>query len=169
MLMSGGGSSCARLLLLSLMLVPPWFVHRPMATASVHPVHHRLVPRSSFLGDIIGKRADGKPLRVTNQCEEVIHPAISTQAGSGPGTNGFALGSGDSRSLTVSADWQGRVWGRTNCSFNADGTGASNRGGQDGSGRACGTGDCNGMLNCIVSVGVNYSQAALSAARGGQE
>ncbi|KAH0538417.1 hypothetical protein FGG08_004965 [Glutinoglossum americanum] len=33
-------------------------------------------------------------------CAETIYPAISTQAGIGPGTGGFLLSSGDSRSLT---------------------------------------------------------------------
>ncbi|KAI9863358.1 MAG: hypothetical protein M1813_003800 [Trichoglossum hirsutum] len=74
-------------------------------------------------------------------CAETIYPGISTQAGTGPGTGGFVLSSGDSRSLKVSPDWQGRVWGRTNCTFDG------NRGG----GGKCTTGDCNGVLDCVVS------------------
>ncbi|KAI9783115.1 MAG: hypothetical protein M1839_004284 [Geoglossum umbratile] len=74
-------------------------------------------------------------------CAEVIHPAISTQAGTGPGTGGFMLSPGDSKTLSVSSDWQGRVWGRTNCTFDGD------RGG----GGKCMTGDCNGVLDCVVS------------------
>ncbi|KAG8528858.1 uncharacterized protein KY384_006547 [Bacidia gigantensis] len=89
-----------------------------------------------------------KPLTIENQCAETIYPGIVTQSGQEPEIGGFKLDSGDSRSLTVGADWQGRVWGRTNCSFNAQGTGPGNNGGNNGGGRACGTGDCGGIVNC---------------------
>lgn len=108
-------------------------------------LHHmkRIPPR------IINRRKDpNTPLIVTNYCPETIYPGITTQSGQGPPQTGFKLDSGDSNSQTVSEDWQGRVWGRTNCSFNSDGTGPGNNGG----GNACGTGDCNGTLNCVVTV-----------------
>ncbi|KAK3363279.1 thaumatin family-domain-containing protein [Lasiosphaeria hispida] len=88
------------------------------------------------------------PLIVTNACPEDIWPGIGTQNGIGPGTGGFALGAGSSRRMYVSPDWQGRVWGRTNCSFNADGTGPSNLNGVNGNGASCLTGDCFGRLDC---------------------
>ncbi|GAB7353959.1 hypothetical protein MBLNU459_g4557t2 [Dothideomycetes sp. NU459] len=47
-------------------------------------------------------------------------------------------------SQTVSENWQGRIWGRTNCTFNNQGT-------ANGGGKACGTGDCNGALSCSVT------------------
>lgn len=96
----------------------------------------------------IDKRQDNTPLVITNNCGEDIYPGITTQGGSGPSQTGFQLTPGSSNNLTVSADWQGRVWGRTNCSFNSDGTGPSN----NSPGKACGTGDCNGVLNCQVTV-----------------
>jgi hypothetical protein len=82
------------------------------------------------------------PLIVTNQCSEEIYPAINTQHSTGPATNGFQLGPGESRNLSVAHDWQGRVWGRTNCSFTNDHS----------SQRACRTGDCAGALDCQVAV-----------------
>ncbi|CAP67621.1 uncharacterized protein PODANS_1_15140 [Podospora anserina S mat+] len=88
------------------------------------------------------------PLLVTNNCAETIWPGIATQNGIGPGTGGFELGPGASRQMYVSPDWQGRVWGRTNCSFNADGTGPSNLNGVNGAGAACLTGDCFAQLDC---------------------
>ncbi|KAI9836972.1 MAG: hypothetical protein M1838_004908 [Thelocarpon superellum] len=97
------------------------------------------------------KRVGGAPLKVTNNCPANIYPAFLTQAGSGPAVGGLALSVGQSQTLSVSSDWQGRVWGRTNCSFNAAGTGASNHGGLNGAGQACVTGDCNGELACSVS------------------
>jgi hypothetical protein len=91
------------------------------------------------------------PLKITNNCADTIWPAIASQAGTGPDTGGFELPTGTSKDLKVGADWQGRVWGRTNCSFNAQGTGASNLNGNNGGGRACDTGDCNGVLSCVVT------------------
>ena len=96
----------------------------------------------------VAPRDSSLPLTVENRCKEVIYPGIVTQSGTGPAVGGFRLGTGESRDLSVSADWQGRVWGRTNCSFNSAGTGPSNTGGLNGGGRACGTGDCGGIVNC---------------------
>ena len=96
----------------------------------------------------VNRRADNRPLVISNQCVETIYPGIGTQAGTGPSTQGFQLTSGQSRQLTVSADWQGRVWGRTNCSFNAAGTAPAS----SGTGVACGTGDCGGTVNCRGTV-----------------
>lgn len=106
-----------------------------------------LFPRASY-----EKRADSIPLIVTNNCPETIWPGIGTQAGTGPKLQGFELATGASMNQTVSGDWQGRVWGRTNCSFNAAGTGASNANGNNGAGAACSTGDCAGVLNCVNTV-----------------
>lgn len=98
------------------------------------------------------KRDGQVPLKVTNKCGEKIWPGIGTQAGTGPGMGGFELAPGDSKSLMVSKDWQGRVWGRTNCSFNPTGTGAMNINGNNGGGAACDSGDCGGVLNCVMTV-----------------
>ena len=92
------------------------------------------------------------PLRVTNNCPETIWPGIGTQAGLGPGLGGFELVPGKTMAFLVGPTWQGRVWGRTNCTFNEDGTGPSNLNGWDGSGKACMTGDCVGVLDCALTV-----------------
>jgi hypothetical protein len=92
------------------------------------------------------------PLVVTNSCGETIWPGIATQNGMGPRTGGFELAPGATRKMGVSPDWQGRVWGRTNCSFNSDGTGPGNLHGVNGNGAACLTGDCSGTLDCKFSV-----------------
>ncbi|KAI4189194.1 MAG: hypothetical protein L6R41_001637 [Letrouitia leprolyta] len=112
----------------------------------------------------VNRRADNRPLKITNQCKETIYPGIGTQAGTGPSTQGFKLTSGQSRDLTVSADWQGRVWGRTNCSFNAAGTAPSS----SGTGVACGTGDCGGTVNCRGTgvVPVTLAEFTLSSSSG---
>lgn len=92
------------------------------------------------------------PLIVTNNCADTLWPGIGTQNGVGPGTGGFELSPGQTNQMFVSWDWQGRVWGRTNCSFNSDGTGPSNLNGVDGAGAACLTGDCFGKLDCQYGV-----------------
>lgn len=96
------------------------------------------------------RKLDITPLLVTNNCPNDIWPGISTQSGNGPDTTGFKLSPGETKNQTVSEDWQGRVWGRTNCSFNDDGSGPA-----QGSGRACYSGDCNGILNCQVGVSLH--------------
>ncbi|OBT90115.1 hypothetical protein VE02_00953 [Pseudogymnoascus sp. 03VT05] len=88
----------------------------------------------------------GIPIKITNSCPATIWPALATQEGRGPTTHGFEVAPKSSKELSVSQDWQGRVWARTNCSFNAKGTAAS-----DGGRKACDTGDCDGVLDCIVN------------------
>lgn len=90
--------------------------------------------------------SDRIPMKITNGCDSTIWPGIATQAGTGPGTGGFELGSGRTSQLWVSSDWQGRVWGRTNCTVNGDSC-------------ACETGDCFGKLNCEFSVSFNKTHA----------
>jgi hypothetical protein len=81
-------------------------------------------------------------ITVWNNCSETIWPGVGTQHGTIPAITGFELESGSSKVVSVDPEWQGRVWGRTNCTFpnlNAPS-------------KACGTGDCAGALNCTVSV-----------------
>lgn len=106
-------------------------------THALHHMKRKLVPRASSSADT--------PLVITNNCATDIWPGIITQAGTGPSSQGFHLSPGDDMSQTVSENWQGRIWGRTNCTFNSQGTG-------NGGGTACGTGDCNGALSCSVTV-----------------
>ncbi|KAF2124868.1 Osmotin, thaumatin-like protein [Dothidotthia symphoricarpi CBS 119687] len=109
------------------------------------------------------RKAPITPLLITNRCPDDIWPGIGTQSGDGPSENGFKLQPGESKNQTVSEDWQGRVWGRTNCSFNDDGTGPA-----QGRGKACMSGDCNGVLNCAVGgdVPVSLAEFTLDAGDG---
>lgn len=111
------------------------------------------------------------PLVVSNQCQETLWPGIGTQHGRGPGTGGFELESGNSREFNVSWDWQGRVWGRTNCTFNSEGTGPESGGSIAGPGTACSTGDCFGKLNCEFTGGVpaTLAEFTLSGGVGGKQ
>jgi hypothetical protein len=88
------------------------------------------------------------PLNIKNLCSNTIWPGLATQAGEGPSVGGFELKSGASKNLTVATSWNGRVWGRTNCTFNGAGTGS------------CATGDCGGILNCSTPVSANSFESS---------
>lgn len=111
---------------------------------TANALHHMKRPPLAY----VSRRAQTVPLVIKSLCSETIYPGIVTQAGTAPSTGGFELQTGQQMNLTVGADWQGRVWGRTNCSFNLQGTGPANAGGNNGGGSACGTGDCGGIINC---------------------
>jgi len=99
-----------------------------------HHMKHKVEPRQNGNTNI--------PLMVANWCDDTVYPGILTQGGTGPQNGGFQLKPGNNQTLYVSGDWQGRVWGRTNCSFSSSGQGSGNNG------QACQTGDCGGALAC---------------------
>ncbi|UJO14170.1 Thaumatin-like protein 1 [Fulvia fulva] len=69
----------------------------------------------------IAPRQDSElTLTVSNLCTETIWPGMVTQAGNGPTADGFELAAGANQTVTVASNWQGRIWGRTNCSFHDD-------------------------------------------------
>src|SRR5579859_440394 len=95
-----------------------------------------LVPPPSSIRKIPNNRS----ITVTNACQYNLWPAVLTTNNTGPYTNGFYLPSNMSLQLWVSHDWQGRIWARTNCSFNE----STNTG-------SCFTGSCANILNCTLS------------------
>lgn len=125
------------------------FLHPVESVRIPHSKRHRQVgsPRDLRGSGLPARRGppenwEGKiPLIVTNKCESTIWPGIATQSGTGPGTGGFALEPGTNKTLWVSPEWQGRVWGRTNCTVNEDSC-------------ACKTGDCFSKLDCEFSVSI---------------
>ncbi|KAI0475963.1 thaumatin family protein [Xylariaceae sp. FL0804] len=119
--------------------------HVPQAAAVVFPTMHEL-HTFSHLGDDplrrainrpLSKRDGSIPLIITNNCGDTLWPGIATQNGDPPESNGFELDAGDSKNMNVGPTWQGRVWGRTNCTVSADDNTAT-----------CETGDCFGKLDC---------------------
>jgi|SRR5579862_3814588 len=74
---------------------------------------------------------------ILNSCDIEIWPAFLTSNNTGPCTSGFLLTSGQSQEILVSADWSGRVWGRTHCLYD---TGTDEL--------QCATGDCDGEVSC---------------------
>lgn len=90
------------------------------------------------------------PLVVRNLCEATMWPGVATQHGEGPGIGGFELAPKEKRDLFVSSDWQGRVWGRTNCTVSGDSC-------------SCQTGDCFSKLDCEFSVSLLTVQCEVGA------
>src|SRR6202012_2949851 len=86
----------------------------PGSAEDVPPLHMRLAPEPVLL-----KRDSSALVErvVTNNCTDTIYPAITTQSGNTPEMSGFRLDPGNSVTLHIPPDWQGRVWGRTNCTF----------------------------------------------------
>ena len=113
-----------------------------------------IIPTNTTANATAGPPSNRTPIQLTvaNGCGELIWPGIVTQSGIGPGSGGFELTPGTSRLMFISADWAGRIWGRTDCSFNSDGSGPSTSDGVNGYGAACLTGDCFGKLNCQFAV-----------------
>jgi hypothetical protein len=121
------------------------------ATQNIQPRGRRHVShgwQSKFVQytkrDVPAKRGppgddDKVPLVITNRCESTMWPGLATQSGVGPGTGGFELAPGKSKKLWVASNWQGRIWGRTNCTVNGESC-------------ACETGDCFAKLDCEFSV-----------------
>jgi hypothetical protein len=86
-----------------------------------------------------GSASPGGPvtLQVVNGCSQTIWLGTLSSGGT-LGQVEPQLAAGASTQLTASADWSGRLWGRTGCSFDDAGVGT------------CDTGDCGGQRQCAA-------------------
>ncbi|KAI5925695.1 thaumatin family protein [Camillea tinctor] len=133
----------------------------PRTTATVYPSNHELYkfdylssnPHHDGITRPLTKRDNPIPLIITNNCRDTLWPGIRTQNGDPPEANGFELGPGQSRHMSVGPTWQGRVWGRTNCTVSGDSA-------------TCETGDCFGKLNCQFGGTVPTTLAEFNLAGG---
>lgn len=87
--------------------------------------------RGTFLGRCIDND-DGASFTVLNNCSFTVWAAAVPSGGQ-------QLDSGEAWNLKLPLGAVGRVWGRTNCSFDSSGRGN------------CETGDCGGVLQCQSS------------------
>ncbi|KAK3143278.1 hypothetical protein QOZ80_4AG0298400 [Eleusine coracana subsp. coracana] len=87
---------------------------------------------------------------IINHCKTTIWPAASP--GDSFGGGGFALRPGQSMVFTAPVGWSGRIWGRTECSFDASGNGS------------CATGACGTTLKCGASGATPASLAEFTLA-----
>lgn len=134
----------------------------PQVNAVVYPSNHDLYKFDYLANDnawskginrAVSRQANPIPLIVTNNCPDTIWPAVATQAGEGPESRGFGLGPGETRRMSVGPTWQGRVWGRTNCTT-------------DGDTATCDTGDCSHRLECEFTGEVPTTLAEFNLAGG---
>ncbi|KAL7119520.1 hypothetical protein ACP275_02G067900 [Erythranthe tilingii] len=89
---------------------------------------------------------------ITNFCNETIWPAITPNNFSG---GGFALRPTQSAVFTAPPAWHGRIWARTGCNFDKNGTGS------------CQTGACGTHLQC-AGAGVPPATVVLEFSLGGE-
>jgi hypothetical protein len=92
-------------------------------------------------------------LTLVNQTGQTIWPGVAGT--SVPNGGGFELPAGGSTTLSVPANWSGRIWARTSCNFGASGTGS------------CETGDCGGVLACNGAAGTATATLAEFTLGGG--
>ncbi|GAA6013323.1 hypothetical protein JCM10207_000855 [Rhodosporidiobolus poonsookiae] len=96
--------------------------------------------------------AADRSFTVKNNCAYTIWPAIFTSSGGAPAhATGWEAAAGNSQTFNVPEDWDGRIWGRTDCAF--DGSGLPT---------TCSTGGCNGGLECDASTGTGVPPATLA-------
>ncbi|KAI1779338.1 thaumatin family protein [Hypoxylon cercidicola] len=133
----------------------------PRVEAVVYPTNHELYAfdylgtNKQYMGTSrpLTKRENPIPLIITNNCGETLWPGIRSQHGDPPESQGFELGPGETRRQTVGPTWQGRIWGRTNCTTSGDTA-------------TCSTGDCFGKLDCEYSGAVPVTLAEFNLAGG---
>ncbi|ERN17587.1 pathogenesis-related protein 5 [Amborella trichopoda] len=93
-----------------------------------------------FVLFLTASMASAANFNIVNKCGYGVWPATLSGAGTITPAGGFYLASGASTSLSAPTGWSGRIWGRTDCSFDASGAGK------------CDTGDC-GSLQCNPNAG----------------
>ncbi|EEF33760.1 Protein P21, putative [Ricinus communis] len=76
-----------------------------------------------------------KTFTLLNNCKETIWPGIITKGNDSDG-KGFPLKPGQTNLHYAPIGWSGRIWARTGCNFDKNGTGT------------CQTGSCGAYLNC---------------------
>lgn len=74
-------------------------------------------------------------VHIKNSCDKDIYIGSLSTTSTIPNNGGWKLSSGETSTVTLPDQWQGRFWGRTGCSF-------------DGNKGKCDTGDCGGILQC---------------------
>eukprot|EP01018_Ginkgo_biloba_P018658 Gb_14848 [translate_table: standard] len=104
--------------------------------SSVHTGNCRASILVGFLLMTLINRISVSSFTLKNSCNYTVWPGISGNSGT-LSTTGFELSPGqESITLSAPAGWNGRLWGRTVCTFDSKGKGT------------CATGDCGGSLKC---------------------
>jgi hypothetical protein len=94
----------------------------------------------------VGGAECARVFTIINHCKTTIWPAVSP--GDSFDGGGFALRPGRSVVFTAPVGWSGRIWGRTDCSFDGGGNGS------------CATGACGTSLKCGAASGATPASLA---------
>ncbi|RLN24224.1 hypothetical protein C2845_PM07G18710 [Panicum miliaceum] len=100
---------------------------------------------------VMAAGASAATFTITNNCSFTMWPAATPVGG------GLQLNPGQTWTLDVPVGTTGRIWGRTGCSFNGNGS----------SGGHCATGDCAGELSCHVAGNPPRTEAEYTIGGGG--
>jgi hypothetical protein len=92
-------------------------------------------------------------LTLVNQTGQTIWPGVAGNFV--PNGGGWELPPGGTTTLSVPANWSGRIWARTSCNFGASGA------------SGCETGDCGGVLACNGASGTASATLAEFTLGGG--
>uniref|UniRef100_A0A803M242 Uncharacterized protein n=1 Tax=Chenopodium quinoa TaxID=63459 RepID=A0A803M242_CHEQI len=106
----------------------------------------RVMQPSCFVRYEIYPFYDGKATTITivNNCSYTVWPGISTISSSVKVPTGFTLLNGESKTINIQSNWEGSIWGRTNCSLDHKGN------------FSCETGDCGtGKIECQTTSSPN--------------
>ncbi|CAN6339106.1 unnamed protein product [Urochloa humidicola] len=103
---------------------------------------------------VFAATANAATFRITNNCSFTMWPAAVPIGG------GTQLNPGQTWTLDVPVGTSGRIWGRTGCSFNGNGSNGN-----------CTTGDCAGELSCRVAGNPPTTEAeyTIGSSRGAQD
>ncbi|XP_021766697.1 uncharacterized protein LOC110731175 [Chenopodium quinoa] len=83
-------------------------------------------------------------ITIVNNCSYTVWPGISTISSSVKVPTGFTLLNGESKTINIQSNWEGSIWGRTNCSLDHKGN------------FSCETGDCGtGKIECQTTSSPN--------------
>src|SRR6266702_2500694 len=100
-----------------------------------------------------GASAASGTLTLVNQTGQTIWPGVA--GSSVPNGGGWELPAGGTTTVSVPANWSGRIWARTSCNFGTSGGGW------------CETGDCGGVLACNGATGAANATLAEFTLGGG--
>jgi len=92
---------------------------------------------------------------VKNNCSQTVWVGAFSSNQPQPNSGGWALAAGASSSVAIANGWNGRFWGRRNCTFDASGAGM------------CETGDCGRGLLCNGATGIAGTSLAEFTLNGG--
>ncbi len=115
----------------------------PIADAGVNPVAppcQNMAPAAEWPHPAGKWGAGTRNFTIQNRCDKTLWIGLIAEATADLTGDGFPLDQGTTVLYEIPGEWKsGRIWGRTECTFDSSGKGS------------CLTGDCGGQAKCFVS------------------